>query len=348
MQILYKRIIQIDQNNQFQIKELVGDVDENIRELLEHTVQKSEKREYEIIEGNGINRQVITFARSWTDSIEMEQIPDLDKLAGEMADKYLEAAKKSNETIERMGNKVRTGNLLFALVRDDSKMLQFIAAQIDNEGFFESETLEKLTGFPDDNKKIWKTAVFRIAVSPDIYIDRVFVDMKGQAKYWTDSFLGLKAMRLAKENTDKVIKAVDRVLKVSVGKVSEQDYAVLRFTFLHKMLQHGGEFNYIDLIQDLFENYMPRDPKFNDKCIDQVKDKLRRLPDEKGFDTVFLIDASAVKPDTTEQKLEVASGIELRLDWDVNPYDVISSCTDTDGGTYIKIRCSAELYKKFH
>ena len=38
MQILYKRIIQIDQNNKFQIKELVGDVDENIRELLEHTV----------------------------------------------------------------------------------------------------------------------------------------------------------------------------------------------------------------------------------------------------------------------------------------------------------------------
>ena len=90
MQILYKRIIQIDQNNQFQIKELVGDVDENIRELLEHTVQKSEKREYEIIEGNGINRQVITFARAWTDSVEMEQIPDLDKLAGEMVDKYLE------------------------------------------------------------------------------------------------------------------------------------------------------------------------------------------------------------------------------------------------------------------
>ena len=181
MQILYKRIIQIDQNNKFQIKELVGDVDENIRELLEHTVSKSEKREYEIIEGNGINRQVITFARAWTDSVEMEQIPDLDKLAGEMADKYLEAAKKSNETIERMGNKVRTGNLLFALVRDDSRMLQFIAAQIDNEGFFESETLEKLTGFPDDNKKIWKTAVFRIVVSPEIYIDRVFVDMKG----WT-------------------------------------------------------------------------------------------------------------------------------------------------------------------
>jgi hypothetical protein len=247
-----------------------------------------------------------------------------------------------------MGNRVKTGNLLIALLRDDSKKLQFIAAQIDNEGFFEIETFEKMSGFPDDNKKIWKTAVFRFAESPKICVQQVFVDTKGQAKYWADTFLGLKVKRLSKENTDRAIKAVDRVLRENVGQVSEQDYAVLRFTFLHKMLQDGSELNYIDLIHDLFENYVPRDPKFNDKCINQVKDKLCRLPDEKGFDTVFLIDASAVKPDTTEQKFEVASGIELRLDWDVNPYDVISSCTDTDGSTYIKIRCSAELYKKFH
>ena len=348
MQIFYKCIIQIASDNQYQIKELVGDVDKNIRELLEHTVSKNEKSEYEIIEEKGISREVITFAQALTGTFGMEQVPDLDTLAGQIAAKYLDAAEKSNEPLRRMGNKVKTGNLLLAMLRDDSKKLHFIAAQIDNEGFFESETLEKMSGFPDDNKKIWKTAVFSIAESPNTFVERVFVDMKGQGKYWTESFLGLKAKRLARENTNKVIQAVDRVLRANVEKFSEQDYAVLRFTFLHKMLQDDTDFNYYELVNDLFKNYTPRDKKFNAKCIEQVTDKLLKLPDEKRFDTVFVIDSSAVKSDTTDRKFEVSNGVELKLAWGVNPYDVIFSDIDeTDGSTYIKIRCSAELYEKF-
>ena len=66
MQIFYKYIIQIASDNQYKIKELVGDVDENIRELLTYIVSKREKREYEIIEGKGISGQVIAFARTLT------------------------------------------------------------------------------------------------------------------------------------------------------------------------------------------------------------------------------------------------------------------------------------------
>lgn len=342
MKIFYKSIIQIVPDNQFKIKELKGDVDENIRELLDYIVSKREKREYEMIEGQGISSQVIAFAEALTASIEMEDIPDLDALAGQMAGKYLEATSK-------MGNRVKTGNLLIALLRDDSKKLQFIAAQIDNEGFFESETFEKMSGFPDDNKKIWKTAVFRFAESPKICVQQVFVDTKGQAKYWADTFLGLKVKRLSKENTDRAIKAVDRVLRENVGQVSEQDYTVLRFTFLHKMLRDGTDINYTELIEELFENYVPRNQKFSAECVRHVKEELCKLPDKADFDTLFMTDASAVKPDTTVQKFEIDNGIELKLDWDVNPHDVISSDIDrTDGSKYIKIRCSDVVYKRFH
>ena len=129
MQIFYKYIIQIASDNQYKIKELVGDVDENIRELLTYIVSKREKREYEIIEGKGISGQVIAFARTLTAFVEDEQGPDLDALAGQIAGKYI-------ETTSVMGKRVKTGNLLLALLRDDSQKLQFIAAQIDNEGFF--------------------------------------------------------------------------------------------------------------------------------------------------------------------------------------------------------------------
>lgn len=341
MQIFYKYIIQIASDNQYKIKELVGDVDENIRELLNYIVLKREKREYAIIEGKGISRQVIDFARALTVSVEEEQGPDLDALAGRIAGKYI-------ETTSKMGKRVKTGNLLLALLRDDSQKLQFIAAQIDNEGFFERETLKKMFGFPDDNKKIWKTAVFRFTEAPDICIEQVFVDTNGRAKYWADMFLGLKAIRLAKENTNKVILEVDRVLRENVGGVSEQDYAVLRYTVLHKLLRDGIDFNYNDLINELFEGYSSRDPKFNSDCVNHVKDLLYKLPDEAHFDTLFVTDSSAVKPDSTNRKIEVDNGIELKLDWDVNPFDVISSDIDThDGSTYIKIRCSDEVYKMF-
>ena len=342
MNIFYKSIIRITPDNQFEVKELKGDVDENIRELLDYIVSKREKREYEMIEGQGISSEVSAFAEVATASFGMEETPTLDVLAGQMAGKYLEATGK-------MGNRVKTGNLLIALLRDDSRKLQFVTAQIDNEGFFESETLEKMSGFPDDNKKIWKTAVFRFVESPKITVEQVFVDTKGQAKYWADTFLGLKVKRLSKENTDRAIKAVDRVLRENVGQVSEQDYAVLRLTFLHKMLGKENDINYTELIEELLQNYVPRDQKFSSECIQHVKEELYKLPDEADFDTLFVTDASAVKPDTTVQKFEIDNGIELKLDWDVNPHDVISSDIDrTDGSKYIKIRCRDEVYERFH
>ena len=332
------------ETNEFVLQKAKGEAEEFLRNLLEYTLTNSRTREYQFRPEEEMAEIVLSFAQARLAPFDTRLDINLDKQLEAIVERLFDAENRANKRIGSTGRTVKTGSIVLALLQDDEEIPYFVFAKVDHTRYLEGEKLELQTGFPIEDRDIWKTAVVQLRKGRHISIGDVLVYMEKQATYWTDWFLGLTAKRTDAANTLSMYKAVCGVLKREVEKVSVNDYLILWHTFVQRINAEKG-FDYNVFVDELLDEYTPQTDKLQKE---DLKNTLLKLP-KNNFDIQFNLDPRDIATMTKFQVIKLSPGIELRINSDVDVDKVISKASDSNGDMYIRIRCTdKKVYDKFH
>lgn len=237
---------------------------------------------------------------------------------------------------------VQKGSIVQALIEDNGEY-KYVVAKVEQSEWFNGETLRKSLGFPSENRKVWKSAVFDIeTVDNDVIFKSIKAYVNNSAVYWTKEFLEVKEINSDTKNTKAALNAVLNVLS-SIKNDSPQDYYNLRNSVIRE-LQTNQMINYSEMVSRLLDNYNPAGVDVN---VTELKDKL--LLQSKGkFDTQFQTNPDAIKKNK-KIVLRVSPSIDIVVkeglyDWESN----FKICKKSDGASYLMVRCDEpEILKSF-
>ncbi|MBD5128945.1 MAG: hypothetical protein HDT43_03335 [Ruminococcaceae bacterium] len=268
----------------------------------------------------------------------------IDEYAYSIADNLLIAELETQQGIEQMGARIKGGNLLQVLIENENNEYVYIIAKVDNSLWYDSNNLKKNYGFSGERKNVWKSAAFKLKYEDEIAFDDIRIYVDTDAKYWTSRFLDLMENRNDYSNTYSVLNEMDKLLKKTVKKRSERDYYILRNSLIQR-LKCPHLVNYVDLVDELFNGYVPDEPSLN---LDNVKHDFLELPKKNKFDTQFNADPTAVKK-RRHSTFPVCFGIELRISDESTDFDQhIKSNEDSSGRRFLEVDCQDEnTYKLF-
>lgn len=140
-------------------------------------------------------------------------------------------------------------------------------------------------------------------------------------------------------NTAKAYKAVERCLNRNLKKTAPYDNRIIQTAMYSYMSNTSQEmFDYDDMLEKIFTGYAAND--ISDDKKRELSEKLRRLPEEKGFDRRFQSVPDAIKR-KAKRTYKVTAGIELKISNLENEND-IWAYEDNYGRKYLRIRVSNE------
>ena len=340
MNILFMRIgFTNPETNEFVFQKAEGEARVFIQKLLEYTVKNKKTRVYQFRPEEKMADIVLSFAQATLAPLETELNLDIDSQLNTIMNRLIEAENKANKQLGEKWNKVKTGSIVLSLVVDDEKVPYFVFAKVDHTRYLEGDKLELQTGFSVENRDIWKTAVIRIRQDRHVSLGDVLVYMDRPARYWTDWFLGLTAVRTDALNTSTMFLAVKNTLKKELEKSSLNDYLILWQSLVHR-INADNAFDYNEFIEKLLKEYKPQTDELDDSRKEALMDKLLQLPEKEGFDMQFNLDPGDIGTMIKFQVIKIAPGIELKVSRDVDVHRVISSVQDNNGNKYIRIRCT--------
>lgn len=339
MQILYMCIGYTNpETNEFVFQKAEGKAEAFLRKLLEHTVDNGRTRVFQFCPDEVVAEIVLSYAQAMLFPLETSPDFDLDAQSNKIVRRLLDAENKANKQLDAMNKKVKSGSIVLSLLRDDAGVLRFVFAKVDHTRYLEGANLELHTGFSVEDRDIWKTAVVQVREEQPVSVGDVLVYMDRPAKYWTDWFLGLMAIRTDAFNSSSMYKAVCATLKREVEKVSMNDYLILWQTLVHR-INSGKEFDYNEFVYELIDNYKPQTAELDEERLNKLKGKLLGLPESSGFDRQFVLEPGDVASLAKVRTVKISSGIELRINREVDVRNTISEVTDENGNRYIRIRC---------
>ena len=263
----------------------------------------------------------------------------LAKLTDTIALKLFSVEKDVQQKIAQLTN-VQRGSIVQAMVKEniDASTYKYVIAKVEHSEWIDSETFEMNLGFPEKNKKVWKSAVFTIQdgdIGPffteiDVYVDN-------HAKYWADDFLELKEARTDGDNTKRVLYVFEKALK-PVKAESLGDYYYLRNTVVHE-LQTSKMINFPDMVNDLLENYHPSVDTIDTK---KIKENLLKDGEKGNFDTQFHSDPDSIKKNG-KIKISISPAIDLEIKQGLpNWKESFKVHKDPNGLSYVMIKCDDE------
>ncbi len=348
MTVLYKSIGMTNpEGNEFVFQTPPKEAEEFIRHLIKYTLENRRTRTYRFAGDRVVKQTVVSYARAADNPLGMDTGSNLDTYAESIAQELLEAERIPNAKLKATGTRIRNGNLVLALVRDEKRELYFVIAKVDHMNFFDGVNLEQHPGFPGENNNIWKTAVIQINERPEISVGDVLIYMDRPAKFWTSGFLSLAEVRTDAMNSKLMYRAVIGVLKRQVEGVSANDFLLLCATLTHRM-HTEGTLDYVTFINEFIDAYKAQDPRLGEKAISALKKNLLSLPEKCGFDRQFNVDPSDIAAMENKQTIPIADGIELTISDRVTaPRNLIKTYEDEDGTRYLMIRCWDTAYDKF-
>ena len=171
-----------------------------------------------------------------------------------------------------------------------------------------------------------------------------FTIYDNSAKYWAENFLEVSEKRNDSTNTKNACDAIEYELKRSVKLKSLSDYYNLRNSLIRK-LKTSQQINYSDLINGLFDDYVPDEAELN---MDAIKQKFLELPEKKNFDRQFNSVPSAIKK-RCKLNFKVTPSIDLKINESIGNYrESVVSTTDSQGKKYLLIECREDkTYEAF-
>lgn len=342
MRILYSSLHNLDLNQDFPISKAIPEdffdyMDAYVKFA---TTENDSSREYIPID---INRTVLRcVADIYRGVLNQDSEEYLAQFADSIALKLLNEEKLVQEDIGHM-TEVQKGSIVQALLNDE-KSYKYVIAKVEHSEWYDGETLQKNFGFPGENKRVWKSAVFSLDIVDDaVFFTRIKVYVNHVAKYWSAKFLEVQEAKTDAVNTRAVFCIVERVLK-PVKKTSIGDYYNLRNTVLHE-LQSDQIISYPDMIGKLLDTY---EPASNDVNVSDIKEQLLAANDKKQFDTQFHTDPKAIKR-SGKIAISVSASIDVIVKEGIpNWKEEFLVHSKKDGRTYLMIRCdNTETLKSF-
>lgn len=236
---------------------------------------------------------------------------------------------------------VNKGSFLQFLFVDEG-VVSYLGVKIDFQDFIDEEDFKIRSGLAV-KRKIYKAV--KVSYNVDGSLGGVYIYDKNKkpAVYWWDNFLSLKQARDDSHNTRV---AVDEVIKVinTLKSKFKKDSTILRNATLAAFKQERTmDFN--EFIGDIFESYVSDDDLYNSEKKDKIIEKLKELPDKKGFDWSFELVPSVVKYNMSKVRLSE----EITLVYEEGMRNLSRKIWSdlTDDGRKVVVIESAEGYETF-
>lgn len=277
-------------------------------------------------------------------ALENEDNASFKNIAERIALRLLEQEKIAQDKVVKMGIKIRKGSLIQAALQLKESEFAYVLAKVEHVAILDKNNWEKHSGLPLE-KEILKTCLINYDNEGNINEIRIFDSNKVISDYWSTGLLELEPYTTDENNTKKSFVEIDKFLVKNIKSKSPADYTNL-FNSLVGYYNQNTRFDYSDLVEKVFINYIPYDKeKIN---MNEYENKLNILPNGK-FDRQF-----DVKPESIRKKKKktynIGAEIELTIKDNIsNLSDVIKvEENDGTGEKFLKIKINDNIYREFN
>lgn len=294
--LLHHVDIQANTVTPIEIDETSVNLNNYVESLVEEIHNNPNRRKYQFKDGN-------TQVKTTLIPI-LQNGEGLNDIILNNAKRLLEKEKKSQERIARLNIEIQKGSLLHLSFYSDNSH-KVIICKVEHDEVLSEINFDLIRGL-NTKKKVFKAIL--VYLDDDYNITHNYVNDKNSSKYWWDDFLELEQLNTDDDNTEKSLNELDKALSTYKGKYYT-DYLLLRNTLIG-FYRSNDTLNYSDIVDNVFESYSPVNPAFpKDKLVEKIKD----LPEKKGFDTQFKISKKKITK-KIKHRIRLQSNLYLSLD----------------------------------
>lgn len=341
MNIITTSIHIIDYENQKVFtRETPKTFNEYVYELIEHINGNSTVREFKT---RSAYTEVISCAKQICENQKNATL--VEEKTNAIANRLLSKEIYAQGLVGKMNTNVQKGSLIQALIyNEETEWFTYLLAKVEHSDFVDDSDFTFKTGFSKDKKTIWKSCLIDLpTLDADEYFAKIYSN--NIAKYWSSDFLELDETMSDENNTLTAFKAIECVLTRNLKNTAPRDYTIIRNSII-SYFKNNEHFDYTQMIDSVLGKYQATD--LAEEKIISLKGKLNELPKEKKFDRQFSTVASVINA-RIKKVYNVNDGIQIKITDEIPDIEnIITSCRDTDGTKYIKIRTNNEqTFKQF-
>lgn len=343
MEIIFSRLHHIDFDvPSIELAEMEGNaVTQYVNLIINETIQNTNSRNFKIKDET---TQVVSIINKFVETVQLGVIIDsteIDDKSLRIAQRLSEKEKEKDNQIAAMGNHVKKGSLIQALVKKDDDLI-YIFAKVEYMNFLDRSEANIRIGLPLD-KMILKTCLVYYNES-DVEKINIYDSSGNIAEYWSNGLLELEQASSNETNTSNSFNAIEKVLKKNVKNDYPSDYTLIRNSLISYYNQNKN-FVYTELIDKVFRNYEPDNSDLN---INNICGKLEKLPETKKFERNFEIIPKMIRAHK-KRVIFINPDIDLVLkDSTENLKGTIKGIQDQDGEYYLRIRVNQGIYRDFN
>lgn len=227
----------------------------------------------------------------------------------QIAERFVRIERDAKDKYEaNLKIKIRNGSLLTTLVETEDGY-SYILAKIEHKPFIDTLDSNKHIGLPYENSTL-KGCVINLNEEYSIIDIKVSDTGSTIAKYWSDDFLEFDEINNNERNTERAMVEINRVLNKYVKNKAEHIH--LKQRMLGYFDCNEG-YKHTEMTQALFSNFTLISEEVN---IDEIKQKLDSLPEEKDFDANFEISRKIVDK-KSKQRYDISDEITLNFKKDI-------------------------------
>lgn len=317
------------------------DAEDYICEMIENIMKNEDSRKF-TTQSN--TTEVISSLSEIACTLEKEDQINECSAADIVANRLLRIELKTNEDIKRLKREIKKGSLIQAYLKSDEDNA-YLIAKIEHTSFIDENDLSKHIGLPYE-KVVLKTCLIRFSDNLKNLDIRISDSNNTISKYWWQDFLELKEVNTDVYNTTQAFDSIDYCLSRNLKENYPYDYTTLRNSTIGYFRGHES-FTFDELMENVFEHYEPENVKVDMK---RIKEKVKKLPENKNFDRRFDIVQGNIKG-RIRNMYKINDKIELNLlDHIENLHDIITAeKDDLSEQKYLRINVDNDyIYNTFH
>ncbi|AZF29774.1 hypothetical protein C4J89_0267 [Pseudomonas sp. R4-35-07] len=232
--------------------------------------------------------------------------------AGEnLVQKLLDQEITTNERYKHLGKNdgahVKTGSFLQFIYKENGN-LRYLGVKVDHLVILDDIDFKKRKGL-SLTEKVYKAFKVDFDDKKSPTCINIYDSKSGLTKYWWAEFLELRERNTDTFNTTTA--CTETITKLAtLKKEFPQDYTILRNATVAAFKQEGS-IDYFKFLDATISNYKSDNNEF-EEAKQKLIIKLKDLPKNKGFDTVFELVPSAVPFRNTNYKLTTEISLSIR------------------------------------
>lgn len=262
------------------------------------------------------------------------------------SERLLNVEISAQAAINHLNVDIQKGSLFQAVIENEVGLKSVIISKADHNEYLDEIDFTLRKGLP------WKKRIFKaflVKFDSNSNPTHIYVYDTNQkiSRYWWDSYLELKEKYTDSHNTKTSLDIIDKKIFSKIKTEHPEDYYILRNSGV-RYFRAKSDFDLEDFINDTFNNYIPISESFSSSKLEDVKTKIRELPDKWKFDSKFSIRKEDVSK-RVSNRFKLTDTIDLVLkDYVPNIENSIVSEMDSEGTKWVKIKSDIgyEQFKK--